>query len=375
VRVALLSPYDGGSHAAWGRGLARHSSADIEVLGLPARFWKWRMHGAALTLARRFEAIEPVDLLLATDMLDLTSFLALTRRATAHLPAALYMHENQLTYPLPVDPRQGAMRRQAGERDRHYGFINLVSMLAADRVLFNSAYHRDAFLSAAPGLLGHYPDHHELQTIEQIESRSEVLPVGVELSDIEPAVARPEDAAPLIVWNQRWEYDKNPEEFFAALLRLAEAGQRFTVALCGQRFARQPGVFESGIDALGDRVEHVGWLERAAYVELLGRAQVVLSTAHHEFFGISVVEAIAAGAWPVLPRRLSYPQILPEAFHARCLYEDREQLDRLLLDALREPASVADRRELGGTMRRRYDWPAMAPRYDRLFEQLAAETA
>ncbi len=39
-------------------------------------------------------------------------------------------------------------------------------------------------------------------------------------------------------------------------------------------------------------------------------SDVIVSTAEHEFFGISVVEAIAAGAYPLLPRRLSYPEIL-----------------------------------------------------------------
>ena len=33
-----------------------------------------------------------------------------------------------------------------------------------------------------------------------------------------------DDGAPIILWNHRWEYDKNPEEFFAALDRLERTG-------------------------------------------------------------------------------------------------------------------------------------------------------
>ncbi|MFO8112479.1 MAG: DUF3524 domain-containing protein, partial [Desulfosalsimonadaceae bacterium] len=44
------------------------------------------------------------------------------------MPAAIYMHENQLAYPI----------RPGETRDLHYGFINYVSMLCADQVLFNS---------------------------------------------------------------------------------------------------------------------------------------------------------------------------------------------------------------------------------------------
>ena len=34
-----------------------------------------------------------------------------------------------------------------------------------------------------------------------------------------------------------------------------------------------------------------------------------MSSANHEFFGIGIVEAIAAGAYPLLPNRLAYPEV------------------------------------------------------------------
>jgi glycosyltransferase involved in cell wall biosynthesis len=370
VRVGLLSPYDGGSHRSWSRGLRRHCRAEIEVLGLPARFWKWRMHGAALTLARRLEEQPSFDLLLATDMLDLTTFLALTRERTAFTPVALYAHENQLTYPLPEDPDRGPMRRQAGERDRHYGFINLASMLAADRVLFNSAWHRDSFLEAVDPFLRHFPDHRETGAVVAIAESSAVVPVGVEVEDLPDGIDSSAEP-PLVLWNQRWEYDKNPAAFFAALERLAASGTSFRVALCGERFARRPRVFERGVEALGDRVVHVGWLPREEYVTLLGEAAVVLSTADHEFFGISIVEAICAGAWPVLPRRLAYPEILPARYHEGCLYDDDAGLDRLLRAALERGRERSSRAGLATQMRERFGWARVAPLYDSVFEEVA----
>lgn len=333
------------------------------------------MHGAGLTLARRLRERPPFDVLLATDMLDLTTLLALTRDRTANTPVVLYAHENQLTYPLPADPGRGAMRRQAGERDRHYGFINLASMLASDRVLFNSGWHRDAFLAAAGPFLRHFPDHRETAAVERIADRSEVVPVGVEVADLPPASAAMsgDPEPPLLLWNQRWEYDKNPAAFFAALGRAADAGLSFRVALCGERFARRPRDFERGIESLGERVVHVGWLAREEYTQLLGRADVVLSTADHEFFGISVVEAVCAGAWPVLPRRLAYPEVLPPGYHARCLYRDEDELDALLRAALLRERGDPERRALAEAMRHRYAWDRVAPRYDEVFEAVASE--
>src|SRR5438093_8004810 len=121
--IVLLEPYDSGSHAAWLRGYQRHSRHHIDILSLPGQWWQWRMQGGAVTLARLFldSGLSP-DLIVASDMLDLTTFLALTREKTAHVPTAVYFHENQLTY--PPGPRQ--------KRDLHYGFINYASALAAN---------------------------------------------------------------------------------------------------------------------------------------------------------------------------------------------------------------------------------------------------
>ena len=125
MKIVLLSPYHSGSHRAWAEGYAAHSAHEIQLLTMQGRFWKWRMHGGAVTLARQFLATgTKPDLILTDGMLDLTTFMALTRHVTHDIPFALYMHENQLTYPLPADPTTGAMRRNHNERDHHYVFIN-----------------------------------------------------------------------------------------------------------------------------------------------------------------------------------------------------------------------------------------------------------
>ncbi|MCZ7673674.1 MAG: hypothetical protein M5U34_44470 [Chloroflexi bacterium] len=44
------------------------------------------------------------------------------------------------------------------------------------------------------------------------------------------------------------------------------------------------------------------------------------------FFGISILEAIYCHTFPLLPRRLSYPELLPPAYHDHCLYTDQADL-------------------------------------------------
>src|SRR5262249_59329076 len=117
----------------------------------------------------------PYDLILTTDMLDLATFLGLTRDLTAGVPVALYFHENQLTYPLPP----------GRARDLAFPWVNYTNALAADAVLFNSAFHRNAFLDALPGLLGRYHDHQELDLIAAIAAKAHVLPPGIDLARLD----------------------------------------------------------------------------------------------------------------------------------------------------------------------------------------------
>ncbi|MBN1178283.1 MAG: DUF3524 domain-containing protein [Anaerolineae bacterium] len=356
MRILLVEPYYGGSHRAWASGYARHSQHQVDLLTLPARFWKWRMQGAAATLAERAHTLtERPDLLLATDMLNLPAFLGLTRRLWPGLPTALYCHENQLTYPFPPGEK----------RDLSYGMINWLSMLAADRVFFNSHYHRTDWFEELPRLLKHYPDATHLHRIPEVQAKSAVLPVGCDLRRFDPAPAeRRADAPPLVLWNQRWEYDKDPATFFRALYALVDEGVPFRVALAGVNERQVPQEFQAARERLGTRVVYYGRAGAAQYARLLHQADVVVSTAIHEFFGIAVVEAIYCGCFPVLPRRLTYPELLPAPVHAQCLYDDFAGLLDRLRWALTQRAAA---REISAPLREavaRFDWAVAAPTYD-----------
>ncbi len=361
LTVWLLNPYHTGSHCAWAEGYAAHSRHRVQVLAMPGQFWKWRMHGGALELAAqaqaRLAAGERPDLLVATSMTNLPAFLALTRPALAPTPVVLYMHENQLTYP----PSPGT------KRDLAFGMIQHLSMLAADRVCFNSAYHLRSWFDEAPRLLKHFPDYTHLETIEVARDRSQVLPVGCDLRRLD--LARParsvsdRSGPPLILWNQRWEYDKAPETMLAALYALADEGLPFRVALAGKNSRVAPAEFATAQARLGDRLVHLGYAaSEADYTRLLWSADVVLSTAIHEFFGVSTVEAIYCGARPVLPNRLSYPELLPPGAYASCLYDDfpglLARLRRALADPHSDPAWQSHVAQ--------FDWHVQALVYDEL---------
>ncbi len=371
MRILLVEPYDTGSHAVWMRGYQAHSAFDVQILSLEGQFWQWRMLGGAVTLAEHFLALEDVpDLIVVSDMLDLTTFLALTRPITTPLPVALYFHENQLTY--PTGPRQ--------KLQEHYAFINYASALAADAIFFNSAFHLDAFFEELPRLLKHYPDHTLLHTVEPLRERSAILPVGLDLQryDVYRPYAETDSATcsggsgnrtPLIVWNHRWEYDKNPRMFFDALYALADEGLPFEAALVGENTRQHPAEFEEARQRLGSRLVQYGYLDSFAdYARLLWRADIVVSTATQDFFGISVVEAITCGCWPILANRLNYPALVPERWHPDTLFDSLPQLMGRLRARLTDPRPAPP--ELR-THVAAFDWHTLAPQYDAAFAHVA----
>jgi len=364
VKILLIEPYCGGSHRAWAQGYAAHSCHQVTLLTLPARFWKWRMQGGALTLAEQAQALAcRPDLILASDMLNLPAFLGLTRGVLSGVPVVLYCHENQLTYPFPPGEK----------RDLTYGMINWLSMVAADRVLFNSRYHLEDWFGELPRLLKHFPDYTHVHHIAQVRVKSEVLPVGCDLRRFDSVSAPPSPASgpPLILWNQRWEYDKAPETFLRALCLLAEEGVGFHVALAGRSYRQTAAEFDAARERLGARVVHFGYAEEARYAVLLRRADVVVSTAIHEFFGVSTVEAIYCGCFPVLPGRLVYPELVPSPYHAVCLYDDFEDLLARLRWALTHPDRA---RTVAAELRpgvARFDWARIGPRYDAALEAVS----
>ncbi|MBE7533547.1 MAG: DUF3524 domain-containing protein [Chloroflexi bacterium] len=368
MKLLVISPYHGGSHAAWTVGYQQHSRHEVSLLTLPDRFWKWRMHGGAVTLARRFreQGLKP-DVLLATDMLDVTTFLAHTRDLTHRIPLVLYMHENQLTYPLPEDGTTGPMRRQLRERDYHYAFINYASMLAADTVWFNSQFHLESWFTAVPAFLKHFPEYNELGTVTGLQKKSQVLPVGVDFEKLsmgDKQWALVNEEPPLILWNQRWEYDKNPEAFFAVLAVVAAAGIPFRLALCGQQYGKRPSTFDAALNQFASQLIHVGHADFATYRRLLWQADVVISTAHHEFFGISILEAIYCHTFPLLPHRLSYPELIPPTYYADCLYHTQDELVTRLIWALTHREQAQEMARELSTAVTLFAWPAIAPRYD-----------
>ncbi len=330
MRVLLLSAYAAQSHRHW-QGMLRSMFPDWtwRELNLSPRHFSWRVRGNALywALAERAALEEPHDLLIATSMVDLATLRGLVP-ALARVPTLLYFHENQFAYPR--------------HRQRHSPVdaqvTSLYSALAADRLAFNSAWNRDSFLQGCDSLLSRLPDCVPPGVVDQCRAKSGVLPVPIQPSPridaAWPGRAGEWPARPLrLLWAGRFEHDKGGEGLLQALSALAARGSVFELAMVGQQFRNAPEVFAQIRQRFADRLVQFGYLpEPGDYRALLRGADIVLSTATHEFQGLAVLEAVAAGCLPAVPDRLAYPELYPPAFRYPSSPDDPQ----------REAAAAAD---------------------------------
>ena len=114
-----------------------------------------------------------------------------------------------------------------------------------------------------------------------------------------------------------------------------EAGVLLHISVVGESFGEIPAIFEEYKRTFELeyserlRIENWGYVEsKDSYFHILRDADIVVSTSHHEFFGVSVLEAVLYNCFPLVPNRLVYPEIYGEV--PEFLYNTDNQLFKKL---------------------------------------------
>ena len=164
--LLFLESFYGGSHGAFADGFAAASRFDVALRTLPAERWRQRARAAAFHFAQTVERPEQFDAAVVTDLIDLADLRALWRSRCP--PILLYMHESQATYPLPK-----GKSRALDETLR-----DIKNALHAERVVFNSHFHRARFLESVETAAADIEHFATDRTVQAIADKSAVLSVA-----------------------------------------------------------------------------------------------------------------------------------------------------------------------------------------------------
>jgi glycosyltransferase involved in cell wall biosynthesis len=211
------------------------------------------------------------------------------------------------------------------------------------------------------------PEFKPLWAVDAIRAKSSFLYPGINLEEY--SETERSGQPPLIIWNHRWEFDKDPAAFFRAVEHLDSGNLKFNLALLGENFQACPNEFITAKEKYKNILCY-GYAPRSEYIQWLKRGTVIISTALQENFGISVIEAVHYGCIPLLPARLSYPEIIPEEYHPICLYSSEEELHRKLREILSRQGYY--RKKCSGLFKsmKKYSWNFLIEKYDKELAKL-----
>ncbi len=358
MKILIIESFYTGSHRQWLDGIVKHIDMEVTTLTLPGKLWKWRTESSAYRLAEKYLALNMrFDRILFSGFFNLALFKSFVlKKRESIAPCYMYLHENQISYPWSGTDPDPALRR-----DQHYGFIDLMNCLLAEKMFFNSSFHRESFMHALPDFCNQFPEDYFLKDLDAINAKSEVLPIGLELQKLQ-IKNKIKNAVPVLLWNHRWEYDKNPELFFESLFLLKESGVKFQLIVLGEKYKKYPKIFDEAKAKLEKEIVHFAYAKDSeTYIALLQKADILPVTSKHDFFGISVVEAIAASCVPLLPNDLAYPEHIPSEEYPALFYKSEDDFLTCLRELLMNYSEYSN---LSKHVMK-YDWVEMREKYEK----------
>jgi hypothetical protein len=212
-------------------------------------------------------------------------------------------------------------------------FADLGNVLALDVVFLVSRYMLEAMSRTIHAELG-------AGAAAEFRRRARVVGGTIDTERMDAAHTEPGEGAD-ILFNHSPTPAKQPGEFFRTVAGVLADTTDVTVTVTRRFRQADPGFadLQRLTQRFPDRVRLGDTLPIDEYFRRLWRGLIQVSTATHESFGVSTVEAIYAGCVSLLPARGCYPEVAGEAG----IYRDGELGEALLryLGSSRDRARTA----------------------------------
>ena len=332
MHILLVETFFKGSHKKWAlelkNNLQTKSDILLDILCVDSLSWK-----EAMTYDFKTVQLESTqyDLVITSSMVNLSNFKSLFRIPAPHI---IYFHENQIAYPWTKNDKNG--------KRPLYTEIQIESARLAQHLVFNSEFNMNSFT--------HFKD------------KSSILPLGIDIKRIKSNKTRKNEKL-TILWNHRWEYDKNPQYFFETLSSLKKDTD-FNLIVTGESPFHVENIhFQKAREEFKDNIIHFGYAKSLdEYYKLLWRSHLSIVTSHHDFFGLSVCESTLCDVLNILPMRLAYPEHFLEHNN---FYKNDKELKKLIKRFKAE--GLKTRHKIDS-----YDWDIVIESYIDLFKKLGS---
>jgi glycosyltransferase involved in cell wall biosynthesis len=215
-------------------------------------------------------------------------------------------------------------------------YADLGNVLALDAVFLVSHYMLEVMSRTIEAELGPRP-------AAEFTRRARVVGGTIDAERIDAARVE-QTLPPAVVFNHSATIAKRPERFFRAAAVLLAEDPDVTVTVTRRFRPGDPGYGELRELARRhpERLRLGDTMPIEDYFALLWQSQLQVSTATHESFGVSTVEAIYAGCASVLPAAGCYPEVAGDAgLYDPAVALDPDRLAAAILAQLADPGHRA----------------------------------
>jgi glycosyltransferase involved in cell wall biosynthesis len=205
-------------------------------------------------------------------------------------------------------------------------------------------------------------------------TRCVVIPLGIDPAVIDeaPVPFAERDRDPYVLAVSRIHPKKNLETLIEAFLDVADSGDlsRWRLVVAGTGDAG----YQSTLEALvrrrqGERqVTFAGWVDGDQKRQLIRHASVFALASLHENFGMSVLEAQAAGVPALISDHVDLAPAITGGRSGWVVAPLRSQLTEALAHALRDSTTRAEMGRAARTLASAYAWPIIAARLTSLYQ-------